>query len=172
MSLSNPNLTSSTVNPIAVINGYLWSSFKEIDPGLAIAYTINGKEITPIFPISDSMADNMAWTNKAYLLYNSVYSRPAGPFYPIKRESIYYALKGNAGQTFEWSRAIQKVLDRQDDAARDANEWNRNNLKSPVFFHNLRVFQAGDSKTRDYVVKPFYYTDIMVRAEYHFNDSV
>jgi hypothetical protein len=69
--------------------------------------------------------------------------------------------------------ALQYILDRQDDAAQDINSWNSAQATpSNVYFHHMRVFQTGTSTARDFSNRPFYITEFVVEAEYHFTDSI
>ena len=166
MSLSDPKATPSVPNPVMVINGYLWDKFKEIDPGL------DTYPYMPIFPMSDAQANNSMWDNKPYLIFNRMFQRPDNPFYPIKRDVYHYGLKASAVMTLEWSAAMQAILDRQDDAARDINAWNAAHGAEPVYFHNLRVYQMEQGGQRDYTNRPTFITDIIVKAEYHITKSL
>ena len=52
-------------------------------------------------------------------------------------------------------------------------EWNRNqNSQTNVYFHHLRVFQNSESNIRDFSNRPYYITQFIVEAEYHFTDSI
>ena len=170
MSLSNPKSASSVPNAVAVVNGYLWDSLNKIDPGLNPKY----KGITPIIPMHDSSAGKLPWGDNPYLIYNRIFRRAVTPFYPIKRDTFFYTLKADAGQTMEWTIAIQIILDRQDDAAKDVNEWNRMKHETvpgwdqPVFFHSFRLFQIERTDARSYSVDANQETQFMLDAQYHF----
>ena len=179
MSLSNPKAPSSIDSASKVLNGYLWDSLKKIDPGLNGYYgTVkdrqgNVKEVVPIVPLHDSAGENMTWGDKPYLIYNKVFSRPKDQFYPVKREVFHFGLKAGVAQTFEWLTAIQMILDRQDDAAKDINKWNATSEDHQhVFFHHLRIFQIERTEPRDYSVKPAHITEFMVVAEYHYTEPL
>lgn len=161
--------------PITTVNGYLWDTMKQVDPSLSKKY---GQRV-PFFPLSDSTSGTKSWENKPYVIYDRMLRIRRNPFYPIKNDHILYYLKGNEEQTIEWGSAIQYILDRQDDAAQDINDWNRNQTDpAHVYFHHLRVHQtdSGDmgspSGTRDFSVRPYYITRFIVEAEYHLTDSI
>mgnify|MGYP003332016327 CR=1 FL=1 len=155
--------------PVITINNYLWSVMKEVDSSLEKTY----KSQTPFFPISDSATGTKSWENKPYFIYDRILKMTGSPFYPIKKEHILYALKANDINTLEWGMALQYILDRMDDAAQDINEWNRSqNSQTSVYFHHLRVFQNSESNIRDFSNRPYYITQFIVEAEYHFTDSI
>lgn len=159
---------SDISNPLLVLRGYLWDTFIQIDPSLLDTYGTT----VPIFPIADTYAGNDIWKNKAYFIYNTVYGRPVDEFYPVKTELVHYSLKGDASQTFQWSRALQFILDRQDDAAKDVNEWNRLYGQSDIFFHNIRVFQVEKSAGRNYITDQNVITDMIVKITYHYTSTI
>lgn len=173
MSLSNPNKQGSVPNPMAVLNGYLWDAMKAMDPELDAYYA----GVTPIIPLHDSSGGNLPWGNKPYLVYNRIFKRPTSPFYPIKRDTFFYTLKSDVKSTIEWTGAIQMILDRQDDSAKDINAWNAQKYADgdwdqPVFFHETRIFQIERTDARDYAVDPNQETQFMIDAKYHFTKGI
>lgn len=157
--------------PVLVINDYLWSVMKQIDPTLTQVKNYGNK--TPFFPMSDSASGTKSWETKPYIIYDRMLKVTNNTFYPIKKEHILYAIKGKEESTYEWSTVIQYILDRMDDAAQDINDWNRSQENpSNVYFHHLRVFQNDYSRSRDFSNRPFYITEFVVEAEYHFTDSI
>jgi len=168
------SLSDFTVSVLAV-NGYLWDTMKQVDPSLQKKY---GTKV-PFFPMSDNASGTKAWENKAYIIYDRMFRISKNPFYPIKCEHFLYYLKGDEQQTLEWGSAIQYILDRQDDAAEDINNWNRaRNNPYNVYFHHLRVLQTdrGDmgspSLTRDFSTRPHYITQFVIAADYHLTNSI
>lgn len=156
--------------PVLTVNGYLWNTIKQIEsPAFAKKY---GTKI-PFFPLGDSNSGTKSWEDKTYVIYDRMLKMTNSPFYPIKKEHILYAVKGKAVDIFEWSTAIQYILDRQDDAAIDINKWNANqNNPADVYFHHLRVFQTGPTAARDFSNRPYYISEFIVEMEYHFTNSI
>jgi len=78
------------------------------------------------------------------------------PFYKHKREQlIYFIYSPNLSKLFDTTRVIIECLDREDAAAQDLNSWivnndiedeNGNVIPKNVFFHNLKVYQADESR--------------------------
>lgn len=150
--------------PADTINGYLWSVMKAIEPTFQKQY---GNTV-PFFPISDAHSGEKSWEKKTYVIYDRILRSTGSPFYPIKKEHLLYYVKGDQNKTIEWGMAIQYILDRQDDAAQDINQWNRQQAApSGVYFHHLRAYQDDPSSSRDFSNRPFYITKFIIEAEYH-----
>lgn len=159
------------------INGYLWDTMKKIEPSLVNTY---GQKI-PIYPLGDAASGNKSWENKTYLIYDRMFTIMKNSFYPIKCENIHYFLKAKEADTLLWGSAIQMILDRTDDAGKDINNWIRQNGGSeeyPIYFHKLRVNQVSSSMAsakenlRDFTNMPFYISEFIVDAEYHYTKSL
>ena len=170
------SLSDFGVMPLAV-NGYLWDTMKAIEPSLSSKY----KNKTPIFPLGDAASGTKAWENMSYMIYDRMFTIMKNPFYPIKCEEIRYYLKAKETDTFLWGSAIQIILDRQDDAGKDINDWIRNNggnEEYPVYFHKLRVNQVTSSMAsekeniRDFSIRNYYVTEFIIDAEYHYTKSL
>ena len=166
------------VPPLAV-NGYLWDTMKKIDPTLTQTKRY-GKKM-PFFPIGDSAAGQKQWENKPYFIYDRVFRFASNPFYPKKRESFLYYLKAKPVETLQWSAALQLILDREDDSAKDINQWIRENDAAeeyPVYFHTLRIYQArsgspsSEGMLREESSRPYYITEFMIDVCYHHTKSL
>jgi hypothetical protein len=163
--------------PTLAINGYLWDVMKVFEPSLFSQY---GNTV-PFYPISDSSAGDEPWDSKPYFIYDRVFRFSGKPFYEHKRESTLYYLKAREVDSLQWSAAVQLILDREDDAAKDVNEWIRNNGGSseyPVYFHNIRVYQSrssspsSDGKIREFsTVQPYFITEFMIDTHFHFTKT-
>lgn len=157
--------------PAITINGYLWNIMKQLDPTLTQTKKYGQK--IPFFPMSDAASGTKSWENKTYVIYDRILRSTGKAFYPIKREHLMYYVKGSEEESLEWGMAIQYILDRMDDAAQDINDWNRSQENpANIYFHHLRVFQNEPSTSRDFSNRPYYITEFMVEAEYHFTDSI
>jgi hypothetical protein len=164
--------------PVLAINHYLWDTMKTIEPSLSGQY----EDITPFYPIGDSSSGDQPWDEKPYFIYDRVFRFSSSPFYPTKRESVLYYLKAREIDSLQWSAALQLILDREDDAAKDVNNWIRsqeNALDYPYYFHNIRVYQSRSSspssggKLRDIsTVQPYYITEFMLDVYFHYTESL
>jgi hypothetical protein len=165
--------------PTLAVNGYLWDTMKQLDPTLTQTKRYGNK--IPFFPIGDSASGQKQWENKPYFIYDRVFRFSSNPFYPKKRESFLYYLKAKPIDTLQWSAAVQLILDREDDAGKDINDWIRNNGGSdeyPLYFHYLRVYQArsgspsSDDSVREETSRPYYITEFMIDVCYHHTKSL
>jgi hypothetical protein len=176
--------------PTLAINGFLWETMQQINPNLGILY---GDEM-PFYPIGDSSAADEPWDNKPYFIYDRVFRFSSKPFYEHKRESTLYYLKAREVDSLEWSAVLQAILDREDDAAMDINNWIRRqwqNLKDesddpekvtnpyPFYFHNVRVYQSRSSspssagKLREVsTVQPYYISEFMIDTHFHYTKQI
>ena len=57
---------SDLSTPVLAVNGYLWSTMKQIEPTFQKKY---GNKI-PFFPLSDSASGMKTWENKPYIIYD------------------------------------------------------------------------------------------------------
>lgn len=170
------SLSDLAIAPLA-INGYLWDTFKAIEPTFAKKYANK----MPFFPVSDAASGQKQWENKPYIIYDRMFKFSRGSFYPIKQEQLVYVVKGNEAQIFEWGAGIQMILDRGDDSAKDVNNWIRNNGgndKYPVYFHSMKVYQtrpmmgSAAENARDFSTRPYYMSDFFVDMDYHITSSL
>lgn len=163
---------SNLDTPVVTINNYLWDTMKRIDPTLS--HTKNyGKTKIPFFPISDSASGMKAWENKPYIIYDRMLMARTSPFPYVKCEHIVYALKGKEEDLMEWSLVLQRILDRQDDSAQEINEWNsKQEVPAKVYFHSTSILQNTSTDVRDFSTRPFYISQFIVKADYHFTDSI
>jgi hypothetical protein len=77
-------------------------------------------------------------------------------FYRHKREQlIYFIYSPNLSKLIDTTRVIIECLDREDAAAQDLNLWisqndildeNEETIAKNVFFHNIKVYQADESR--------------------------
>jgi hypothetical protein len=156
--------------PAVVVNNYLWDMMRILDP-TADRY----EGVVPFFPLGDSAAGAAEWNNKPYFVYDRMYVVNKSPFYPTKKEQIHYALKGNESEVLVWGSALQFILDREDDAGKDINEWIRNNGGNeayPIFFHHARIYQTKSAVStagaqRDFSINQHYVSTFHIEIEYH-----
>jgi hypothetical protein len=166
------------IAPLAV-NGYLWDTMKAIEPTLSNSR--NYGQTVPIFPLGDAASGKKSWENKTYLIYDRMFKPMKDPFYQVKCEELRYHLKAKEDDTFIWGSVLQQILDRQDDAGKDVNQWIRENGGSetyPIYFHSIRVYQVSSSiatekeNLRDFSVRPFYITEFIFDLKYHYTKSI
>jgi hypothetical protein len=163
--------------PSVAINNYLWHTMKILEPNLSSQYG----DTTPFYPVGDSAAGDKPWDKRPYFIYDRVFRFSGKPFYEHKRESTLYYLKAREVDSLLWAAAVQLILDREDDSAKDINAWIRENggcEEYPVYFHNLRVYQSrssspsSDGKVREFsTVQPYHITEFMIDTHFHFTKT-
>lgn len=140
----------------------------KLEPGLNLQYG----SIVPIFPISDAQSGNKQWGDKPYFIYTQAFRVWHG-LYVTKRSTFIYNLKAKPEDIFTWSTYVQKILDRQDDAAQDINDFNLSLPESkrvPVYFHSLRVYQSEPPESSNSTIAPMTKVQLNILTEYHFLD--
>lgn len=149
-----------------IINNYIWSEMSSIDP----AFTGRYENILPFFPIYDSQAGNAKWGNKPYVIYDNIIQKRKWPLYVVKKEQMLYSIRGSIPEIFYFKDLINHVIDRQDDAGKDINEWaGENVVNHRVFFHCFYTSETNYSSevtnvkdTRQMISK-----DLFVEYDFH-----
>jgi hypothetical protein len=99
-------------------------------------------------------------------------------FYETKREQLLYYLYSTSLENVNNAMiVISQLLDREDAAAQDINQWavanpqviNGETLPYNVFFHNIKAYQADE--TRDLVdlasARAVYVNKLIIEYDYH-----
>jgi hypothetical protein len=158
-----------TVNiPILAVNNYVWDQFRVMDPALVNSY---GKTV-PFYPLGSSAArskdSNLAQT---VIYYDRIFRFRPQPFYQIKKEQFSYKINGVDTDYLAWGSALQLLLDREDDSAKDINSWigkSGNYDKYPVFFHSMRVFIPAYAEYREVSANdPTWIGNFIIDVQYH-----
>jgi hypothetical protein len=150
------------------INKYVWKQFEISKPNI---YSLYGNT-TPIFPVSDNVSGNAKWSEKPYIIYDSfAKGRTTNKyFYPIKSSQMMYSIKGKIEEIFEWRDFIINVLDREDAAAFDINEFAGQNIAGfNLRLHCINVSQVnyiGNSSESSGTKKAFS-TNLIIKYDYH-----
>lgn len=99
------------------------------------------------------------------------------PFYRHKREQlIYFIYSTDVEKLINSVRVITDALDREDSAAQDVNAWLKNNpitgLTTNVFFHNIKVYQADESRDVAELAsaRTLFVNKIIIEYDYHIKD--
>lgn len=175
--------------PIKYINEYLHeilSPYEDIN--MAKNDSIPG--FIPFFPAGQSSNISDIYND---LIVSSTQDLPAVFYYdrmirlrpssfPIgKREQVLYTIYGSEANCLNIGNIIFQALDREDYSAQDLNKWmsdNKTKLQSKglpmkVFFRNLKVFQADES--RDLVELDGYRRGsihkYIIEYDYHLKDN-
>ena len=101
------------------------------------------------------------------------------PFYRHKREQlIYFIYSSDVAKLINSVRIITDALDREDSAAQDVNLWLKNNpisgIPNNVFFHNIRVYQADESRDVAELAsaRTLFVNKIIIEYDYHIKDTI
>lgn len=155
--------------PELIINSYVWNQFEIAKPSIYSQYTAS-----PFIPVRD-MGSNYPWGTKAYIVYDS-FAKPRTAnryFYPVKSGQLMYSIKGSISEIYEWRDFIINVLDREDAAAQDINEYageNLTNLRS--YFHCINAYQMNyiSNNTEQTGQQKQFSTNLIIKYDYHITD--
>ena len=146
---------------------------------------LNGNEqMSPIFPTSPTNIEDVfknyigapGVQDPLLIQYERLARFRPGPFYRRKREQlVYYLYCTNLSKIMKSSRLIIDALDREDAAAQDINAYcasvSTEALPFNIYFHNVRVYQADE--TRDILelvsARTVYANKLIIEYDYHSN---
>ena len=104
--------------------------------------------------------------------------RPSS-FYRRKREQlIYFVYSSDIEKLINTIRVISDALDREDAAAQDINEYTASEAiaanPANVYFHNVRVYQADESRDVAELAsaRTLFVNKIIVEYDYHTKDTI
>jgi hypothetical protein len=160
------------------INDYLYHKLAEYED-IGIDST---QQLIPIFAMTPTSTEEIyrnvlqssTVEQPLIIQYDRLMRFRPSPFYGIKREQlIYYLYSTSIGNVNNANIVISQLLDREDAAAQDVNDWVRNNstlnLPHNVYFHNIRVYQADE--TRDLIdlasARTVFINKLIIEYDYH-----
>ena len=184
--------------PEQIINLYVWEQFKTYAPEFYRMYApVVGNQNLGIVPFFPSPASNLPTAvienDLPYIVFDK-FSRVRGGykyFYPIKTDQMRYTIVGGSlydinrnqqdryATTINLTSLIQNILDREDDAAQDINEFTKtlpdyNDPSYPelnkYYFHCVNVYQSGFTDTQQDVSDFMEYNptrDLIIKYDYH-----
>lgn len=146
--------------PPTFINAYVHSELKAFDLMPSV-----GEPFQPFFPAQAPDSVEGIYNDIPFIRNNPdttivifdrlMRFRPS-TFYRHKREQlIYFIYSPNLSKLLDTTRVIIECLDREDSSAQDLNAWiatndiqdeNGNVIPKNVFFHNMKVYQADESR--------------------------
>ena len=166
------------------INAYIFDKLSEYDD-IGMDKT---QQLVPIFATgptnTEELYRNMIQTTTIeeplIIQYDRLMRFRQSPFYGIKKEQlIYYLYSTSIANVNNANIVISQLLDREDAAAQDLNVWakdhpmllNGQEVKSNVFFHNIKVYQADE--TRDVLelasARTVFINKLIIEYDYHAN---
>ena len=183
--------------PEQIINLYVWDQFKVYAPQFTSLYppSSGGSEIVPFFPSpASNLPSHVLENDLPYIVFDK-FSRIRGGykyFYPIKTDQMRYTVHGGSlwnvnkfqqdrfETTYNLTALIQNILDREDDAAQDINEFAKTlpgyaqsqdgKDLNQYYFHCINVYQSGFTDNQQDVSDFMEYNptrDLIIKYDYH-----
>jgi hypothetical protein len=142
------------------------------------------EQMVPIFPTTPTNIEDVfknyigapGIDDPLLIQYERLMRFRPSPFYRRKREQlVYYLYCTDLSKITDGARVISDALDREDAAAQDVNAYcasvSTEALPFNIFFHNLRVYQADE--TRDILelasARTVYANKLIIEYDYHSN---
>ena len=194
--------------PENIINRYVWEQFKTQAPAFYNLYpqTAGGSDLIPFFPSgAGNIPPEILDGDLPYIVFDKFTKVRTGAykyFYPIKSEQMRYTIYGGSlygeaanggdryGNTINLTSLITLVLDREDDAANDINEFAEElydnypvSASASVYdyykyrFQCINDFQSGYAESQQDVSNLMEYRpsrDLIIKYDYHsrqYNES-
>lgn len=143
------------------------------------------EQMTPVFPTTPTNIDEVfrnyigapGIDDPILIQYERLVRFRTGPFYRKKREQVvYYLYCTDLSKIMNAHRIIVDALDREDSAAQDINSYCASiateQIPFNVFFHNVRVYQADE--TRDIMeltaARTISANKLVIEYDYHTKD--
>ena len=181
------NVSTQTGFPPTFLNAFINSELQEF--GLM---PTGPNPFQPFFPAQSPMNIEDVYNDSLYIRNNPdgvvimfdrlIRFRPT-PFYRNKREQLVYFIYGpNLSKLFDTTRVIIECLDREDAAAQDLNSWvatneikdeNDQTIVPNVYFHNIKVYQADESRDIAELAsaRTLFLNKIVIEYDYHTIDA-
>jgi hypothetical protein len=182
--------------PENIVNLYVWEQFKKNAPEFYNLYgpTSGGNSLVPFFPApANNLPTAVIDNDLPYIIFDK-FTRLRNSyksFYPIKTDQMRYTIVGGTlydvtknqqdryATTINLTSLIQSILDREDAAAQDINQFTANlpGYNDPrypemnrYYFHNISVYQSGYAESQQDVANFMEYNptrDLIIRYDYH-----
>ena len=105
------------------------------------------------------------------IVYDRLMRFRSNAFYRNKKEQlVYFVYSTDLDSLIPAIRVITDSLDREDAAAQDINKWCKNNMTDfNVFFHNVKVYQADESRDVAELAsaRTLFVNKIIIEYDYH-----
>lgn len=188
MSTYTPNITDTGFPP-TFLNAYVLAQLSEF--GIISENYLLPSKMNPMIPaqfptnIEDLYNDSIEIRQEPaplLIVYDRLMRFRPTPFYRNKKEQlVYFVYSSDVDKLLNTIRIITDALDREDAAAQDINVWckqnpityGENNTVIPynVFFHNVRVYQADESRDVAELAsaRTLFVNKIIIEYDYHTN---
>lgn len=180
------NIDEYTGYPPYYIRGYIISELTKF--GILSGF----EQMVPVFPTSPTNIEDVyknyigapGIEDPLLIQYERLLRFRPNSFYPHKREQLMlYLYSTNLSKVLDSHRIITEALDREDAAAQDVNLWsikndvigsNNTKIEPNVFFHNIKVYQADE--TRDLLelasARTVYANKLIIEYDYHVKKKI
>lgn len=180
---------ASTINlpyPPRWINAYIFDKLSEYED-IGVSKT---QKFSPIFATSPTNIEDIykeveqssKIPNPLVIQYDRLIRFRPNAFYPYKREQVlYYLYSTSLANVNNAAIVISQLLDREDAAAQDLNDWASKNPQSSgdtniphnVFFHSMKVYQTDESVDvmNSTSARTIYAAKMIVEYDYHAKDG-
>lgn len=169
--------------PPTFVNAYVLAKLAEF--GLIAEEDLLASNLNPMVPaqfptnIEDLYNDTLQIRQTAsplLLVYDRLMRFRSSAFYRNKKEQlVYFVYSSDLDKLINTIRVITDVLDREDAAAQDINSWCKNNMTDfNVFFHNVKVYQADESRDVAELAsaRTLFVNKIIIEYDYHTVDGM
>lgn len=168
------------------INEYLYKQLSRYE-GINMSQGSGSQSVVPIFAVTPTnteeiyknLLQSVPVDQPLLMQYDRLMRFRRSPFYATKKEQlIYYLYSTDFATVTNANIVISQLLDREDAAAQDLNNFikDESSLSLPhnVFFHNIKVYQADE--TRDVIelasARTIFVNKIIIEYDYHANWGV
>lgn len=188
MSTYTPNITDTGFPP-TFLNAYVLAQLSEF--GIISENYLLPSKMNPMIPaqfptnIEDLYNDSIEIRQEPaplLIVYDRLMRFRSTPFYRTKKEQlVYFVYSSDVDKLLNTIRIITDALDREDASAQDINAWCKQNpitygenntiIPQNVFFHNVRVYQADESRDVAELAsaRTLFVNKIIIEYDYHTN---
>lgn len=188
MSTYTPNITDTGFPP-TFLNAYVLAQLAEF--GIISENYLLPSNMNPMIPaqfptnIEDLYNDSIQIRQEPaplLIVYDRLMRFRSTPFYRNKKEQlVYFIYSSDVDKLLNTIRIITDALDREDASAQDINAWCKQNpvtygenstiVPYNVFFHNVRVYQADESRDVAELAsaRTLFVNKIIIEYDYHTN---
>lgn len=188
MSTYIPNITDTGFPP-TFLNAYVLAQLSEF--GIISENYLLPSKMNPMIPaqfptnIEDLYNDSIEIRQEPaplLIVYDRLMRFRSTPFYRNKKEQlVYFIYSSDIDKLLNTIRVITDALDREDASAQDINTWCKQNpitygenntiIPQNVFFHNVRVYQADESRDVAELAsaRTLFVNKIIIEYDYHTN---
>lgn len=172
---------TAIVHPPTLINAYLSEKIpNELPDRFSAGLKMFPTSPTDINALTESFPEA---STDVFAVYDRMFRMRRSPFPHVKSEQIlyyFYKMSGDPEALIETTQLVYDLMDREDETAREINDWLNSKLVNgmivingkefkPLSFHNFKVYQLQE--TRDIInfgtARTFAGNKIIIDYNYH-----